>query len=43
MNDQVQTSCWTVAAKGVALFAVVLFVAWLVGGSPETAAVVAAG
>jgi len=40
MDHTVQKSCWGVAAKAVAGFAVIILLAWLIG-SPETAAVVA--
>lgn len=41
MDDGVEKSCWGIAAKAVAGFAVIILVAWLVGGH-ETAGVVTA-
>lgn len=41
MDDTVQKSCWGIAAKAVLGFAVIILIAWLVGG-PETAAVIGA-
>jgi len=41
MDDSADKSCWGIAAKAVAGFAVIILVAWLVGGT-ETAGVVAA-
>ena len=42
MDESVQKSCWGVAAKAVAGFAIIILVAWLVGGA-ETATVAVAG
>lgn len=42
MDDSVEKSCWGVAAKAVAGFAIIILVAWLVGGA-EAAAVAVAG
>lgn len=43
MDDTVQKSCWGVAAKAAIGIAGLMFLAYLVGGGAETAAVVAAG
>lgn len=42
MDESVQKSCWGVAAKAVAGFAIIILVAWLVGGA-ETATIAVAG
>lgn len=42
MEDSVEKSCWGVALKAVSVFAVAMFVAWLVSGAGHTAAVLAA-
>ena len=41
MDDVVQKSCWGIAAKAVIGFAVIILLAWLIGG--ETATVAAPG
>jgi hypothetical protein len=43
MDERVENSCWGVAAKAVAVFAVILFVTWLVGSGSETTAILAKG
>jgi hypothetical protein len=43
MENSVQKSCWGVTAKAIIGFAGIIFLAWLVGGGAETAAVLASG
>lgn len=37
MDETVQKSCWGLTAKAVLGFALIIFVAWLIGGGESTA------